>query len=149
MTTTHAVVALTDPLAEVAPRRDPLLTVRVVSTVDLDVIFVAGEIDLDTRPLLHRELWNLRGQDAKHLLVDLTAVTFMDAGALGLLIAVQKWVNASHGHLSLRPNTQGVRLIRLAHLSGFFTLEAEGCASASTEAVGAVFDERNGPQATQ
>lgn len=119
------VVTFTHPLARVAPRRDPLLTVSVVSTADLDVISVAGEIDLETLPLLHRELWKVRGQDRNHLLVDLTAVTFMDAGALGLLVAVQQWVNASHGSLALCLNARGVRLMGLTRLTGFFTIEAE------------------------
>jgi len=125
-------VTFTHPLARVAPRRDPLLTVSVVSTANLDMLSVAGEIDLDTLPVLHRELWKVRGQDRNHLLVDLTSVTFMDAGALGLLVAVQQWVNASHGSLSLCLNARGVRLVGLTRLTGFFTIQAEReCARAT------------------
>jgi anti-sigma B factor antagonist len=50
------------------------------------VIALAGEVDLYTSPELKEELARIIEQGPAHVVIDLTATTFIDSTALGVLI---------------------------------------------------------------
>jgi anti-sigma B factor antagonist len=64
------------------------------------VVFAVGEIDLATSPLLGEVLGEVL-ESRRHLIVDLSAVRFMDSTGLGVLIRTQKQIAAAHKSMSL------------------------------------------------
>jgi anti-sigma B factor antagonist len=65
------------------------------------VISVQGELDLHSSPALTDEIAGALNQDAPHIAVDLTAVSFMDSTALGVLVASLKRARERDGELTL------------------------------------------------
>ena len=63
------------------------------------VLAVAGELDLYTAPQLRTALDRELDGGARALVLDLTATTFMDSTALGVLIAALKALEPSGGRL--------------------------------------------------
>ncbi len=59
----------------------------VTSGVTLNVIAVAGELDVASKPALVEAIANARTAGATFLTLDMSGVTFMDSSGLGALIA--------------------------------------------------------------
>lgn len=111
-----------NPTFDEATNFDATLSVIVCPGETHDVIAVAGEIDLATVPRLYEAMRTLLTQGRSHLVVDLDAVTFMDASALGFLVAAHQEATASGGSFALLcQNPQCMRLIVIAGLTGVFT----------------------------
>ena len=64
------------------------------------VVFAVGEIDLATSSILGGALVEAV-KSRRHLVVDLSAVTFLDSTGLGVLIRAQKQIAATHKSMSL------------------------------------------------
>ena len=64
------------------------------------VVTVGGELDLYSSPRLAAELGALTA-DAAEVVLDLTAVTFMDSTALGAILASARLLRDAGGRLSL------------------------------------------------
>lgn len=56
---------------------------------DCAVLAVRGEVDVYSAPALHDALGSLLASDAKAVVVDLTAVGFLDSTGLGVLVAAR------------------------------------------------------------
>ena len=86
-------------------------------------VFVTGEVDIASVPELRRHLRQAstesRGRD---LVVDLSAVTFMDCAGLRPLLEARFTQEASGGRLVLREAPSSVT--RLLHLTGLLGLFA-------------------------
>jgi anti-sigma B factor antagonist len=54
------------------------------------ILAVAGEIDVATSPELRRELHQLADREPASLVLDLSAVTFIDSSGLGVLVGALK-----------------------------------------------------------
>lgn len=55
------------------------------------VVTVSGELDLDTAPQVREIIARLRAEGAgRHLLFDLSGLTFMDSTGVGVLVAAQR-----------------------------------------------------------
>jgi anti-sigma B factor antagonist len=54
------------------------------------VVAVEGELDLASAPQLKRELADAVRAGSRRLIIDLSAVTFIDSTALGVLVSLQK-----------------------------------------------------------
>jgi anti-sigma B factor antagonist len=65
------------------------------------VLAVRGDIDISTAPRLLEELAALDGQARETVILDLTAVSFLDSSALGALVGAQKEIAAAGGRLSV------------------------------------------------
>jgi anti-sigma B factor antagonist len=65
------------------------------------VMMVFGEIDLATAPALYATLRQLREQDRRDVMVDLSSVTFMDASVLTFLLIARRELVAAGGSLSV------------------------------------------------
>lgn len=82
-----------------------------MSTVDLQidtraqddwkVLSVRGEVDLYTSPQLREAIDRGVGESASRVLVDLTAVNFMDSSGLGVLVGSLKRSRERGGELAL------------------------------------------------
>lgn len=92
------------------------LSVDVDSDDDVDVVTVAGELDLATGPHLREVLRGLLAMSRNQLVVDLDRVTFIDSTGLGVLIAVHRRVLAAAGSLALVCNSP--RCMRLMEITG-------------------------------
>ena len=69
---------------------------------DHTVLALAGEIDLYTAPRLQSELTRaLSAADAAQIVVDMSAVDFLDSTGLGVLVGGLKRVKSNEGELRL------------------------------------------------
>src|SRR5215212_5144831 len=68
---------------------------------DVVVVSVAGELDLATVPQLRAYLMHSTASRPAHLVVDLSAVTFLAARGIGVLMDVRDGRNGVHGQLHL------------------------------------------------
>jgi anti-anti-sigma factor len=64
------------------------------------VVFAVGEIDLVTSPMLREVMVEAVGS-RRHLVVDLSAVSFLDSTGLGVLLHTQERIAATHKSMSL------------------------------------------------
>lgn len=82
---------------------------------------VEGEVDLESAHHLKQAVRNamqLRGPD---LVLDLSAVTFLDCAGLGALLALQREARAQGGHVALVGTAPAVtKLLRLTGLESWF-----------------------------
>ncbi|MCZ4120784.1 STAS domain-containing protein [Streptomyces sp. H39-S7] len=99
---------------------DPPFAVHIRTRGTVPIVELHGEIDLMAVPyislrldgLAHRE----RGGHPQDLVIDLTAVTFMDCRGLSVLVHARALTTARHGQLHLTNVPAPVR--RLLHLTG-------------------------------
>lgn len=68
---------------------------------DSTVVEVAGEIDITTAPQFRARLIELIGGGCRSLVIDLTAVDFIDSTGLGALIGARRRLGDLSGELSL------------------------------------------------
>jgi anti-sigma B factor antagonist len=64
------------------------------------VVFAVGEIDLATASLM-REVMAEAVESRRHLIVDLSAVTFLDSTGLSVLLRTRQRIEATHKSMSL------------------------------------------------
>ncbi|MGN8247366.1 STAS domain-containing protein [Cellulomonas soli] len=80
-----------------------------------EVVTVSGEIDVSSADALRDRLRLLVDEGRTDLVVDLTAVSFMDSTGLGLLVGTLKRVRLAGGRLDLV--VDGDRLVQLFELT--------------------------------
>jgi anti-sigma B factor antagonist len=84
------------------------------------VVAVAGEVDVYTAPQLRDCLTDLVGAGSHHLVVDMSAVRFLDSTGLGVLVGGLKKVRAAGGTLELVCSSE--RLLRIFSITGLATV---------------------------
>jgi anti-sigma B factor antagonist len=86
------------------------------------VVTLEGEVDLYTAPEFKEAL--LRGIDdgARHVIVDLSAVTFVDSTALGVLVGGGKRLLNSGALLIVCSDARIRRILEIAGLAGVFAV---------------------------
>ena len=93
---------------------------RVAKVTDPPVVIVAGEIDLATVEELRESLDALDGR----IVVDLAAVSFIDAAGLGVLAGTRKRLRSRRGDLRLRaPQDQVRRVLEVVGLDDWIIEE--------------------------
>ncbi|WP_298462274.1 STAS domain-containing protein [uncultured Cellulomonas sp.] len=89
------------------------------------VVHVAGQLDVAGAAPLRRELVRLADADVSDVLVDLTAVTFIDSTGVGVLVGGLKRFRGTGGRLELVVDDARVlRVLRIAGLLRTFTIHA-------------------------
>lgn len=87
------------------------------------VVYVQGEVDVDTAAVLRERLTDLIQADHTDLVVDLRRVTFMDSTGLGVLVASLGTVRTHGGRLQLVVDGAGVaRMLRISGLDQVFVV---------------------------
>jgi anti-sigma B factor antagonist len=88
------------------------------------VVAPAGELDAFTSPELRSELHHLlENGRAERLVVDLTAVTFLDSSALGVLVGALRRLRERDGSLHLvQPRPTVRRIFEITALDDIFAL---------------------------
>jgi anti-sigma B factor antagonist len=85
---------------------------------DRTIITVEGELDLYTAPSLRDTVLASAGDGRARLIIDLTAVPFMDSSGLGVIVACLKRLREAGGDLSLvsSPGSPPTKLLSLTGL---------------------------------
>lgn len=104
------------------------------------VCTVTGKVDRDATPLLRDVLTDARRDDNVHLVIDLSAVTSMDATGLYVLFEALNEHNLGGGHLAVvvDPHSQAIHELHIFALAAAFDLYHEvaralhACANADT-----------------
>lgn len=86
-------------------------------TDDLAVVTLAGEVDLYTAPQFHEVLVRGIDEGGRPVIVDFSAVTFIDSTALGVLVAGSKRLRIDDGELLIVCGLGNVR--RLLQIVGW------------------------------
>ncbi|MDQ1361712.1 MAG: anti-sigma factor antagonist [Acidimicrobiaceae bacterium] len=88
-------------------------------------VTVAGEVDLVTAPRLRQALVEILEAGEADAVVDLSAVEFIDASGIGVLVWAAHEANDRGGRLTLRQPSPAVRLVLgLVELNGALHIEA-------------------------
>ncbi len=87
------------------------------------VVQVAGEIDVYTAPTLREELAGLIDAEHADVVIDLSAVSFMDSTGLGVLVGALKKVKTLGGDLRLVIDQEKVlKVFRITALTQVFPI---------------------------
>jgi anti-sigma B factor antagonist len=78
---------------------------------DVRVLRVAGEVDFDVAPQFKRRISSLIEAGDRQLVVDLSAVEFIDSTAIGVLVGSIKRIRAAGGSLVVVCDNDDVRAI--------------------------------------
>src|SRR5438477_9495743 len=83
---------------------------------DAFVVSASGELDIGSVEPLERELEGLASHGALRVIVDLTGVTFIDSGGLGLLVREAKRLDAGGGTCVIVADDP--RILRIFEITG-------------------------------
>ena len=90
---------------------------------DFVVLAVAGEVDMESAPLLREQTLAQLTGGPDRVVIDMSDVTFMDSSGLSVLVAALKRIRSSDGELRLvitRERT--MKLFRVTALDTVFSL---------------------------
>ncbi|MFE7775276.1 STAS domain-containing protein [Streptomyces sp. NPDC057445] len=73
------------------------------------IVTVRGELDVDTATLLHHHLANQFLHGRRHLVLELSALDFMDSSGLNVLIRATREARAANGDLHIAAPAPTVR----------------------------------------
>jgi anti-sigma B factor antagonist len=91
------------------------------------VVRVAGEVDIQTSPVLDEQLQRVTADGAPSVVVDLSDVTFLDSTGLSVLIAGLKRCQEAGGTMRLaspRPNVR--KVLEITGLTSVFQISEPG-----------------------
>ena len=78
---------------------------------DICVLEIEGEVDSEHSAQLKKAIVKAREEYAKHFILDLSGVSFIDSTGLGVLISLMRHMNENAGHLKLAGLQDEVRSI--------------------------------------
>ncbi len=94
------------------------------------VVAVGGEIDVYTAPKLRDKITELVGDGVYELVIDLSAVEFLDSTGLGVLVGGLKKVRAHDGTLTLVCNQDRLlKIFRITGLAKVFVIHADAASA--------------------
>lgn len=73
------------------------------------VVWLRGEVDLYTAPLMEQQLQQLLADGAREIVVDLAEVTFLDAAGLGALVRTVSRLRRCDGAMHVRSPSPSVQ----------------------------------------
>lgn len=96
------------------------------SSDGVDIVKVSGDIHLSTAPQFRERLATIIGNGDGRLVLDLTAVEFIDSTGLSVLLAGLRMVSQRHGHMALVcRNPTVLRLFEITSLDTTFAIFAD------------------------
>lgn len=99
---------MTQPSAD-AP--SDVFDIRVDRAAEAPTVAVRGEVDVATAPAVREALYRLFDAGARHVVVDLGEMTFIDSSGLGVLVGALRRAREAGGRLelvNLQPGTRRV-----------------------------------------
>ncbi len=89
------------------------------------VVTVSGEVDMYTAPQLKECMLDLIDGGARRIVIDLSAVTFIDSTALGVLIGGVRRLHGADGAMALVVTSRPVeRVLSITGLDRVFSIHA-------------------------
>jgi anti-sigma B factor antagonist len=89
---------------------------------DTSVVSVEGELDLASAPSLKWALADLQSAGSRHVVVDLSRVSFIDSTALGVLVGAQRALDPGVRLAIACSEETVVRIFELTGLDGMFEI---------------------------
>jgi anti-sigma B factor antagonist len=89
---------------------------------DTSVLTVEGDLDLASAPSLKWALADLQPAGRRHVVVDLSKVTFIDSTALGVLVGAQRAMDGSVRLAIACAEENVLRIFELTGLDGMFEI---------------------------
>jgi anti-sigma B factor antagonist len=87
------------------------------------IVAVTGEVDVYTAPLLREQLVSLADAGKQQIVVDLSAVEFLDSTGLGVLVAALNRFRRNQGDVELICRQQRIlRVFEITGLNKVFTI---------------------------
>lgn len=103
----------------------PPFDVRITDEPDGTIVRTAGEIDLQHSPTLRSALLALGERKPKRVIVDLSAVTYVDSSGVGTLVEFKRRLERGGGRVILAGLQPRVRSVfEITKLDQFFTIVA-------------------------
>ncbi|MCX4820948.1 STAS domain-containing protein [Streptomyces sp. NBC_01142] len=87
-----------------------------IHDTDTAILTIGGELDIDTATLLHHHMANQFLHGRRHVVLDLSALQFMDSSGLNVLIKAGREARNTDGDLHLAAPAPAVR--RLFEITG-------------------------------
>jgi anti-sigma B factor antagonist len=108
---------------------------------DISVLSVEGDLDLASAPNLKWALADLQSAGSRHVVVDLSRVSFIDSTALGVLVGAQRSLDPGVQLAIACADENVLRIFELTGLDGMFEIvptlqDALGFVRGSTTAAG-------------
>ena len=100
---------MSDPGQTPAPAAD--FDVTAESADGVATVSVRGEVDVYTAPQLRERLYSVVGDGATRVVLDLSAMTFIDSTGLGVVVGALKRLRESGGDLVLRSPSRSTRKV--------------------------------------
>ena len=97
---------------------------------DVAILRVAGEIDLSSAPILAKELKLIASGHFRDVVIDATAVTFMDSTGLHALVEGKKAIHQNGMRIYLIPSPQVKRVLDLVFPDRLFAARLDSVAEA-------------------
>ena len=105
---------------------------------DTHVVAVTGEIDLFTAPEFKQRVAAPIDAGRTHVVVDLTATTFIDSSSLGVLIGAHRRLRRLNGAMVIVVRGEPIlKTFRITGLDGVFTIVSTLDEALNGDAVGA------------
>lgn len=99
------------------------LSLQTDTVADRTILQVSGEIDVYTAPRLRQRLVELVDKGARHLVVDLRGVEFLDSTGLGVLVGGLKRMRSLGGSFALVcAHERILKIFRITGLDRIFTI---------------------------
>ena len=99
------------------------LSLSTYDSGDHTVLAVGGEVDVYTAPRLREKLVELVETGARHVVVDLSRVEFLDSTGLGVLVGALKRLRAVNGTFGLVcAHERLLKIFRITALDRVFSL---------------------------
>ena len=92
------------------------LTLGVDHVAGRAVVRVGGDVDIDSSPSLRYAVSTLLDEGRRDIVVDVSAVDFIDSTGLGVLVGALKDAQSRHGTLELICTQR--KMLGLLHLTG-------------------------------
>lgn len=87
------------------------------------VVEIEGEIDVYTSPVFKGAVYDPILQGARHIILDMTGVSYMDSSGFGILLGATKRIRPEEGTLTLVGcNEMITRMLNITRLSTVFNL---------------------------
>jgi anti-sigma B factor antagonist len=98
-------------MREITAAEDGALTVRVTETDEVYLVALDGELDLAEEALLVRELERAESSASRTILLDLSALRFMDSTGLKVLLNAQRRSQSDGDRLALLAGPPAVQQV--------------------------------------
>jgi anti-sigma B factor antagonist len=94
-----------------SPAPAPDFDVSAEVSVGVATVSVRGEVDVYTAPQLRERLYGVVAEGSSRVVLDLSAMTFIDSTGLGVVVGALKRLRESGGDLVLRSPSRSTRKV--------------------------------------